>query len=315
MTDRPVTDQSRDLIGYGAQRPDPEWPNGARLALNIAVNIEEGAEASVPDGAARSESPLTDAADAGADVPGRDLAAESMMAYGSRVGFWRVHRLLTERGITATASACALALERNPEIAEAARDAGWDLLGHGYRFTKHYLLGEDEERAEIARAVDSFAKTWGSTPEGWYCRYGPSLNTRRLLVESGGFLYDSNAYDDELPYWTSVGMPEGDKQHLVVPHTFSNNDNKYAKGWWSTSDDAFTYMRDAFDVLLDEGRRGTAGMMVVSTHPRLSGHPARAAGLARFLDHVLAQDDVWVTNRSAIAEHWAAVHPVEANPA
>ncbi|WP_104107019.1 polysaccharide deacetylase family protein [Nocardioides sp. 616] len=295
------TAADRDLVGYGRDRPAPQWPGGARLALNIAVNIEEGAEDSVPDGASRSESPLTDAGTAGADVPGRDLAAESMMAYGSRVGFWRVLRLLTERGMPATASACAVALERNPQIAAAAREAGWDLLGHGHRFTKHYLLTEDAERAELAAATASFRTTWGAAPTGWYCRYGPSLRTRQLLLEHGGFSYDSDAYDDELPYWTRVSG----RDHLVVPHTFSNNDNKYAKGWWATSDDAFTYLRDAFDVLYAEG----GAMMVVSVHPRLTGHPARAAGLARFLDHVAAHPAVWVTTRSAIAEHWAATHP------
>lgn len=275
------------------------WPGGARIALNIAVNLEAGAEASVLDGAARSESPLTDAGDAGADVPGRDLAAESMMAYGSRVGFWRLLRMVQERGMVATASACALALERAPQTASAARDAGWDLLGHGYGFTKHYLLSVDEERAEIDRALASFERTWGSTPTGWYCRYGPSLNTRALLAEAG-IGWDSNAYDDELPYWDQVSG----RDHLVIPHTFSNNDNKYAKGWWSTSDDAFVYLRDAFDVLYAEG----GSMMVVSLHPRLSGHPARAAGVARFLDHVLEHTDVWVTTRSAIADHWAEHH-------
>ncbi|MBX6388805.1 MAG: polysaccharide deacetylase family protein [Frankia sp.] len=297
----------RDLIGYGRRRPGPRWPGEARLALNIAVNIEEGAEYAVPDGDPRSESPLTDAGDAGADVPGRDLAAESMMAYGSRVGFWRIHRMLTERGLPATASACALALERNPLIADAARDAGWDLLGHGYRFTKHYLLDADAERAEIARAVRSFTATWGEPPPGWYCRYGPSPRTRQLLVEHGGFAYDSNAYDDELPYWTTVPGPAGEppRPHLVIPHTFSNNDNKYARGWWSTSEDAFVYLRDAFDVLYAEG----GGMMVVSVHARLTGHPARAAGFARFLDHVLAHEAVWVTTRAAIADHWLATHP------
>jgi len=284
----------RDLVGYGRDRPDPQWPDGARIAVNIAVNVEEGAE--YP-----GESPLTDGGDAGADVPGRDLAGESLMAYGSRVGFWRLHRMLTERGLPATLSACAVALEVNPAIAVAARTAGWDLMAHGNRFTKHYLLSEDEERAELRQAVASLTATWGAPPDGWYCRYGPSLHTRRLLVEHGGFAYDSDAYDDELPYWVTVaGRP-----HLVVPHTFSNNDNKYAKGWWSTSDDAFAYLRDAFDVLHAEG----GAMMVVSVHPRLSGHPARAAGLARFLDHVQAHDDVWVTTRSAVARHWRDVHP------
>lgn len=297
---------TRDLVGYGRSRPDPAWPGGARLALNLAVNIEEGAEYSVADGDGFSESPLTDGGTAGSDVPGRDLAAESLMAYGSRVGFWRILRLLDERGMPATASACALALERNPHIAEAARQSGWDLLGHGYRFSKHYLLDERTEREELALALASFERTWGTRPAGWYCRYGPSLNTRRLLVESGQIGYDSDAYDDELPYWTTV---DGGS-HLVVPHTFSNNDNKYAKGWWSTSEDAFAYLRDAFDVLYGEG----GAMMVVSVHPRLTGHPARAAGLARFLDHVQSRADVWVTTRSAIADHWAATHPAPQDP-
>ncbi len=289
---------TRDLIGYGRHRPDPAWPGGARLALNIAVNIEEGAEPAMGDG--RTDAPLTDAGLAGADVPGRDLAAESMMAYGSRVGFWRVLRMLEERGIPATASACAVALEENPAIAAAARSAGWDLMGHGHHFTKHYLLTPDEERVEIDRAVASFVETWGSRPDGWYCRYGPSPATRDLVVGEGGFRWDSDAYDDELPYWTEVDGHD----HLVIPHTFSNNDNKYAKGWWSTSDDAFTYLRDAFDVLHAEG----GAMMVVSVHPRLTGHPARAAGFARFLDHVATHDDVWVTTRSAIADHWYRNH-------
>jgi peptidoglycan/xylan/chitin deacetylase (PgdA/CDA1 family) len=292
---------TRDLFGYGRHRPDPRWPDGARLAVNIAVNIEEGAEDSVGDGAARSEAPLTDAADAGADVPGRDLAAESMMAYGSRVGFWRVHRLLTERGLVATASACAVALERNPDVATAARAAGWDLLGHGYRFTKHYLLSPQQEHRQLELALASFEQTWGARPAGWYCRYGPSLHTREILVRAGGFSYDSDAYDDELPYWTRVG----ERPHLVIPHTFSNNDNKYAKGWWATSEDAFTYLRDAFDVLYAEG----GAMLVVSVHPRLTGHPARAAGFARFLDHVRGHEDVWVCTRSAIADHWRRTHP------
>lgn len=291
---------TRDLIGYGPRRPDPRWPGGARLALNVTVNLEAGAELSILDGDDRNEAPLTDAGDAGADVTGADLAGASMMAYGPRVGFWRILRILSERGMVATASACAVALERNPQIAGAAKGAGWDLMGHGYRFDKHYLMDPDTERERIDRAVASFRTTWGDRPRGWYCRYGPSPATRGLLVEEGGFLWDSDAYDDELPYWTTVRG----RAHLVVPHTFSNNDNKYAKGWWSTAEDAFTYLRDAFDVLYAEG----GAMMVVSVHPRLSGHPARAAGLARFLDHVAAHDDVWVTTRTAIAEHWHTHH-------
>lgn len=291
----------RDLVGYGRHRPDPQWPEGERIAVNIAVNLEAGAEYGYEHGDPFSESPLTDAADAGADVVGRDLAAESMMAYGSRVGFWRILRLLHERSFVATASACAVSLERNPALASAAKAAGWDLMGHGYRFEKHYRMTVEQERQQIDLALASFERTWGAAPGGWYCRYGPSLNTRELLVDSGRFSYDSDAYDDELPYWTTVkGTP-----HLVIPHTFSNNDNKYAKGWWSTSQDAYTYLRDAFDVLYGEG----SSMMVVSVHPRLTGHAARAAGLARFLDHVSEHQDVWVTTRSAIADHWKRVHP------
>lgn len=293
----------RDLVGYGPDRPDPRWPEGARVALNLTVNYEAGAEESVPDGFAHSEAPLTDGVPAGGDVPGRDLAAESLMAYGARVGVWRVLRLLEERGMVGTLSACAVALERNPAVAERFRAAGFDLLGHGWRFTRHYLLDEETERSHLRRAMASFEGTWGDIPDGWYCRYGPSLATRRLLVEHG-VGYDSDAYDDELPYWTPVaGRP-----HLVVPHTFSNNDNKYAKGWWGTSEDAFTYLRDAFDLMYAEGAH-SPGMMMVSIHPRLSGHPARAAGLARFLDHVQTHSGVWITTRAAIAEHWRTEHP------
>lgn len=295
----------RDLVGYGRNRPDPHWPGDARIAVNITINVEEGAEDSVEDGFDHSESPLTDAGTAGADVPGRDLAAESMMAYGSRVGFWRLQRLLEERDIPATISACAVALEYNPQIAVHSRFAGYDLLGHGYRYTKHYLLDEEEERAHLKLALASFKSIWGSVPEGWYCRYGPSEVTRELLVEHG-FLYDSDAYDDELPYWT----PVSGRKHLVIPHTFSNNDNKYAKGWWATSDDAFTYLKDAFDVMYAEGAR-SPGMMMVSLHPRVSGHAARAAGVARFLDYVQGHEDVWFARRTDIAHHWYANFPPE----
>jgi allantoinase len=295
----------RDLVGYGRNRPDPLWPNGARIAVNITINIEEGAEESIDDGYDRSEAPLTDGGALGADVPGRDLAAESMMAYGSRVGFWRLQRLLEDRGLPATLSACAVALERNPQIAVHSRFAGYDLLGHGWRYTKVYLLDEEEERAHLELALASFKSIWGSVPEGWTCRYGPSESTRRLLVENG-FLYDSDAYDDELPYWA----PVSGRKHLVIPNTVSNTDDKYAKGWWGTGDDAYGHLRDAFDTLYAEGAR-SPGMMTVNLHPRLSGHPARSGAVARFLDHVQQHEGVWFARRSDIARHWYENFPPE----
>jgi peptidoglycan/xylan/chitin deacetylase (PgdA/CDA1 family) len=295
----------RDLVGYGRNRPDPRWPNSARIAVNITINVEEGAEDNVEDGFAVSEGPLTDADRYGSGVPGRDLAAESMMGYGSRVGFWRLQRLLEERGIPATIAACAVALEYNPQIAVHSRFAGYDLLGHGYRHTRHYLLDEEEERAHLKLALASFRSIWGSVPDGWLCRYGPSGVTRELLVENG-FLYDSDAYDDELPYWA----PVGGRKHLVVPHTVTNTDARLADGSWGTSSDLVDHLTDAFDVMYAEGDRAP-GLLTVELHPRISGHPARAAGVARFLDHARRHEGVWFARRSDIARHWYENFPPE----
>jgi peptidoglycan/xylan/chitin deacetylase (PgdA/CDA1 family) len=300
-------DHVRDFIGYGNNPPDPKWPGQARVAINFVLNYEEGSEYSVPDGDQRSEATLTDAGASDMNVGGRDLAAESMFEYGSRVGFWRLHNLFRKRGVPLTISASALALERNPEAAKAIADAGDDILCHGWRWVNQYHLSEEEEREHIRKAVSSLRSTVGKRPIGWYCRYGPSLATRRLLVEEGGFLYDSNSYADELPYWELVG----DKPHLVVPHTFANNDNKFMRGWWATADDSFTWMRDAFDVLWREGETQPK-MMSISLHLRISGHPARYAGLERFLDYVQQRDGVWFSTRGDIARHWIANHPYKA---
>ncbi|WP_374440241.1 allantoinase PuuE [Stella sp.] len=297
----------RDLIGYGANPPDPQWPGGARLALNLVLNFEEGSEYSIDDGDGFTETALTEGASQTAPLKGRDLAGESMFEYGSRVGFWRVHRIFRERGLPLTVFGCALALERNPPAAAAIRAAGWDVCCHGWRWIKHFELSEEEEREHIRRAVASLRQTVGERPIGWYCRYSPSVNTRRLLVEEGGFLYDSDAYNDDLPYWTRVsGRP-----HLVVPYTLSNNDAKFGRGVFGTGEDFFTYLRDAFDVLYAEGATSPK-MMSVGLHQRLVGHPARAAGLMRFLDHVGRHAGVWVCRRADIARHWAAVHPAPA---
>jgi allantoinase len=294
----------RDLIGYGAHPPDPKWPGGARLAVNFVLNYEEGSEPSVPDGDPASEWGLTENGMLNPGVKGRDLAAEGMFAYGSRVGFWRVMRLFAERNLPLTVFGCALALERHPPAAAAIRAAGHDICCHGWRWEKHFELAEADERERIRRAIASLQQTMGERPLGWYCRYGPSLNTRRLLAEEGGFLYDSDAYDDELPYWTRV---QG-KPHLVVPYSLSTNDSKYGRGTFATGDDFFSYCRDAFDFLYREGG-SRPKMLSIGLHMRIIGHPARAAGLEKLLDHVGRFPDAWITRRIDIARHWAANHP------
>ena len=295
------SDYHRDLVGYGPNPPDPKWPNGARLALNMVVNFEEGSESTMAEDGL-TEKGLTEMPTS--DVKDRDLGAESMFEYGARVGFWRILRMLEERNLPMTVFGCALALERHPTAAAAIRRAGFDVCCHGWRWIKHYELAEGEERDHIQRAVASLTRTMGERPVGWYCRYAPSVNTRRLLVEEGGFLYDSDSYSDELPYWVRVG----DKQHLVVPYTMTNNDSKYMRNAMTTSDQFFTLCRDAFDVLYAEGKTQPK-MMAVGLHMRITGHPARAAGLARFLDHVIRQEDVWVCRRLDIARHWHEHHP------
>ncbi len=294
----------RDLVGYGANPPDPKWPGRARLALNFVLNYEEGSEYSVPDNDGRSEATLTELGGFDPRLKGRDLAAESMFEYGSRVGFWRILRLLRERNVPLTVFGCALALERHPQAAAAIAAAGYDVCCHGWRWINHYDLSEQEEREHIHRAVESLRRTVGDRPYGWYCRYGPSVNTRRLLVEEGGFLYDSDAYNDELPYWVTVAG----KTHLVVPYTLTNNDAKFGVSALSTGEEFFALLRDCFDMLYREGVTQPK-MMSVGLHMRLVGHPTRAAGLERFLDYVLRQRDVWICRRLDIARHWIEHHP------
>lgn len=295
---------TRDFVGYGPDPPHPRWPDGARLAVNFVLNYEEGSEYAYGDGDGRSETTLTDAGMGPTGVEGRDLAAESFFEYGSRVGFWRLWELFRSRGVALTVSGSALALERNPPAAQAIRESGAEVLCHGWRWVNQFNLPEEEERLHIRRAVASLERTVGQRPLGWYCRYGPSLNTRRLLVEEGGFLYDSNAYNDDLPYWTV----EAGRPHLVVPHTFATNDNKYARGWWGTSDDFFAWAKDTFDVLYREGATRPK-LMSISLHLRVSGHPGRSAGVERFLDYVLQHSDVWICRRIDVARHWISAHP------
>jgi putative urate catabolism protein len=295
----------RDMVGYGANPPDPKWPGNARLAVQIVMNYEEGSEYSIPDGDGFSEMYLTEVPGASLGPGKRDLIVESVYEYGSRAGFWRLMRIFAERKLPITVFGAALALERNPEAARAIRDAGYEVCSHGYRWVGFQDMSEAQEREEMRKAVASIAQTIGERPYGWYCRYAPSLNTRRLVVEEGGFLYDADAYNDDLPYWTNVNG----KDHLVIPYTLDVNDMKFAVAPGFTSPSGyFEYMRDAFDVLYREGKTQPK-MMSIGLHTRLAGRPGRAAALERFLDHVLAHDDVWICRRVDIARHWIANHP------
>lgn len=302
-----MSDFARDLVGYGPNPPDPKWPGGARLAVNFVLNYEEGSEYSIGNGDGRSEATLTELQASPVPEGERDLAAESMFEYGSRVGFWRIMRLFAERRLPMTVFGCALALERSPAAAQAIVEAGHDVCCHGWRWIEHFKLSEDEERHHIRRAIESLERTVGARPLGWYCRYGPSINTRRLIVEEGGFLYDSDAYNDDLPYY----VKEGGRPHLVVPYTLSNNDLKYGTSNFGTGEDFFTHCREAFDFLCAEGA-SQPRMMSVGMHMRLLGHPARASGLARLLDHMQSRSDVWICRRIEIARHWLEQHPAGA---
>jgi len=289
----------RDFLGYGETPPHADWPGGARIAVNFVINVEEGAEYSIADGDGRSESALTEVATARVPMGDRDLAAESMYEYGSRAGFWRLARLFRDRELPLTVFACALALERNLEIAAFIRRQDWDVCCHGYRWVEHYRLGRDEEQAQIAKAVASLEQTVGQRPLGWYSRYAPGINTRELLVQEGGFLYDSDSYADDLPYWLKVS----EQSHLVIPYSLVTNDAKLVNTF-TDGDTLFHLLRDAFDVLYAEGQERPK-MMSIGMHPRILGHPARAAGLVRFLDHVQAHDNVWICRRLDIARHWS----------
>ncbi len=296
--------RARDLAGYGPAPPDITWPNGARLALNFVLNVEEGSEYSVPDGDSASEAALIEVRASRVPRGDRDLAAESMYEYGSRVGFWRIHELFRSRGLPLTVFAAAQALERCPQIARAIRETDWDICAHGWRWIEHYPLDPATEAEHIARAHASITETLGRAPRGFYCRYSASAATRGLLVQHGGFDYDSDAYNDDLPYWTeAAGQP-----HLVIPYTMVNNDAKFLAGDVFSARAFGDFLIDGFDVLRAESPRWPR-MMSVGLHARIIGHPGRLAGLIRFLDHVQGCSDVWVCGRAALADHWRAKVP------
>ena len=295
---------SRDFIGYGRQTSEIGWPDGARVALNIVVNYEEGSERSHPAGDGRNEG----LAELSREFPStvRDLAVESVYEYGSRAGIWRLARLFEEYKLPVTVFASAVAVERNPPVGEWIQESGHDVCAHGWRWEEHWTLSRDEERERIRLAVDSIARTCGERPVGWYCRYGPSILTRELLVEEGGFIYDSDSYADDLPYLVDVGGTA----HLVVPYTFTYNDVRYvaAQGFGSPSD-FVDLCRRALDELRKEGAAGHPKMLSIGLHPRWSGQAGRAAGLRQFLEHALSLEDVWIARRSEIAAWWLAQGP------
>ncbi|EKU98392.1 putative urate catabolism protein [Leptolyngbya sp. PCC 7375] len=293
----------RDLIGYGQNPPHPQWPNNARLALQFVINYEEGGENCILHGDPASEAFLSETVGT-APLPGvRNINMESMYEYGSRAGFWRLHRLFTQRNLPVTVYAVAMALERNPTAGKAMVEAGWEVASHGYRWIDYQYVGEDTERAHIRKAIEIHTQVIGSRPLGFYQgRLSP--NTRRLVVEAGGFLYDADSYADDLPYWNQdYGRP-----HLVIPYTLDNNDMRFATyQGFNSGDQFFTYLKDAFDVLYAEGEIAPK-MMSVGLHCRLSGRPGRAAALGRFLDYVMQHQDVWVCRRVEIAQHWHEHH-------
>jgi putative urate catabolism protein len=294
----------RDLMGYGHNPPHPHWPGDARLAVQFVLNYEEGGETCILHGDVASEAFLSEIIGA-QPLPGtRHMNMESMYEYGSRAGFWRLHRLFTARAIPVTVYGVAMALERHPMAVDAMLNAGWEIASHGYRWIDYQYVPEAVERDHLSRAIEIHTRVTGSRPLGWYTgRCSP--NTRRLVVEEGGFLYDSDSYADDLPYW----VPDYGKPHLVIPYTLDANDMRFATHQgFNAGDQFFTYLKDTFDMLYAEGETAPK-MMSVGLHCRLVGRPGRAAALARFLDYVQRHDRVWLCRRSDIARHWMAHHP------
>lgn len=294
----------RDLAGYGSTRPHPRWPGGARIAVQFVLNVEEGGENCVLHGDAGAETFLSEIIGAQPVVGMRHINMESHYEYGSRVGFWRVLRLFAERRLPLTAFAVGMAIERNPAAAEALLHAGHEIATHGYRWIDYQYVPEAREREDMQRAIDVQTRITGSRPLGWYLgRCSP--NTRRLVVEEGGFVYDSDSYADELPYYdTSCARPQ-----LIVPYSLETNDMRFvAAQGFNTGEQFFTYLKDSFDQLYVEGA-GSPAMMSVGLHARIVGRPGRAAALARFLDYITAQPDVWVARRIDIARHWLTIAP------
>jgi peptidoglycan/xylan/chitin deacetylase (PgdA/CDA1 family) len=295
---------ARDLVGYGASPPDPSWPGGALIAVNFNLNVEGGGELTLINGDDVSEGMLNDIG-----VPGkrgvRVPLAESAFEYGSRRGAWRVLEVLREFSIKASILGVARALEQNPELAKACVAQGHEIVSHGYRWIDYCAVAEDVEREHIRRAVEILTKLTGARPIGWMTgRPGP--NTRRLLVEEGGFMYDRDSLADELPYWLNVTR----RPHLVIPYSYEANDNRFNENsGFSTGDDFFAYMRDAFDVLYREGQRGSPKLLSIGLHDRLIGRPGRCKGLIKLCEYMRTFDKVWFCSGADVAGHWREKFP------
>ena len=298
------TSYPRDMIGYGVQPPQARWPGGARLALQVVLNYEEGAENSVLHGDAASETFLSEIIGAEAFAGVRHKSMESLYEYGSRAGLWRLLRIFGERDIKVTVFGVAMALQRHPQAAQAMLADGHEIACHGWRWINYQFIDEATEREHIKQAVATLTALTGSPPLGWYTGRD-SPNTRRLVVEHGGFLYDADSYADDLPYWELVnGQP-----HLVVPYTLDANDMRFATSQgFNTGEQFFSYLKDSFDLLYREGE-STPKMMSVGLHCRLAGRPGRARALERFLDYVQQHEGVWICRRVDIARHWHDTHP------
>ncbi len=301
-------DYSRNLIGYGATPPHPKWPNNARIAVSFVLNYEEGGERCLLHGDDESESFLSEIPGAMPIKGERHISMESIYEYGSRAGVWRVLRLFEQYDIPLTIFAVAMAVERYPEVAIAMKEAGHEICSHGYRWIDYQYTDESQERDHMVKAIEIIKQVTGERPLGWYTgRTGP--NTRRLVAEEGGFLYDSDAYDDDLPYWhTEAGRPQ-----LVIPYTLDVNDMRFATAQgFNSGEQFFQYLKDTFDTLYEEGQTAPK-MMSVGLHCRLIGRPGRIASLKRFLDYVNQHEDVWLCRRIDIAKHWHEHHPYQNN--
>jgi putative urate catabolism protein len=294
----------RDLIGYGPEAPHARWPGGARVAVQFVLNYEEGGENCVLHGDPASETFLSETIGAQPLLGARHMSMESVYEYGSRVGVWRILDLFRERQVPITIFAVAMALARHPRVAEVALADGHEICSHGLRWISYHGIPEDIERAHMHEAIAIQRRITGERPLGWYTGR-TSENTRRLVAEEGGFVYDADDYSDELPFWSKVVS----KPHLVVPYTLDANDMRFATAQgFNTGDQFFVYLRDTFDCLYREGEVRPR-MMSVGLHCRLAGRPGRFEGLRRFLDHVQAHDRVWLARRIDIARHWIATHP------
>ncbi|MFO1014958.1 MAG: allantoinase PuuE [Caulobacteraceae bacterium] len=301
-----MADYPRDLIGYGANPPDPKWPGGARIALQFVLNYEEGGERSVLHGDAEAETFLSDMINPAPVVGARHMSMEQIYEYGTRAGVWRLLRLFKRHEIPLTVFGVAMAMERHPDVVEAFLEAGHEIASHGWRWINYQDVPEDIEREHMARAIEIQKRLTGQRPLGWYTgRTSP--NSRRIAAEEGGFLYDADDYSDDLPFWTA---PAG-KPHLIVPYTLEANDMRFSGTGLNTGEQFFSYLKDAFDVLYAEGETAPK-MMSVGLHCRIAGRPGKMGGLTRFLEYARQHDKVWFCRRIEIARHWREHFPYEA---